>query len=82
MSILVKAKITFTTDIVVENHYGEDPEKTARSAWNTHKNEIISQASEADEIKIKVVISKIILLVDVAIMKKFILNVPEKVLDR
>jgi hypothetical protein len=54
MSELIKAKISFTTDIVVENVYGEDPEKAVRSAWAAHKDEIMSQASETDTVKVKV----------------------------
>ena len=44
---LIRAKITFATEIVVENHYGEDYEKVAKDAWERNKRDIIDQANEA-----------------------------------
>lgn len=51
-SQLVRGKITIETEIVVENFYGESPEKCIESAWRGNRNEIISQACESGNPKI------------------------------
>jgi hypothetical protein len=50
MSKLIKARIYFETDIVVENHYEDkDIVKVARDAFRVHRSDIISQAMEKDD---------------------------------
>lgn len=46
MNKLIRAKIQFETEIVVENVYGDSPEKAALSAFQANRSEIISQAME------------------------------------
>ena len=44
---LIRARVTITTEIVVENYYGDDPVDAAKSAWDTHKQAIIDQVQES-----------------------------------
>lgn len=54
MNRLIKAKISFTTEIVVENHYEEaDLQKVALSAFRANRDEIVSQALETDSLEVQ-----------------------------
>lgn len=49
---LIKARIVLETEIVVDNYYGDDSCRAARSAFLGHHNEIIDQALESNEVTI------------------------------
>ena len=51
-SQLIRAKLLIETEIVIENYYGDDPQKCAESACRRNMNDIISQAYESNQVKV------------------------------
>lgn len=57
-SQLIKVKVTFDTEIVVENFYGDNPQKCAEDAVRRNLSEIICQEDDGMKVTVTGVITK------------------------